>query len=71
MFNKFINKTKMNPSENFLSKVEVQGFPSRIELYSELDRFLEARQIKKNYTSNDKDCAAQIKFTNPVIIFIY
>lgn len=52
-----------------ISKVIVENFPSRLELYNFLDSFLEKNELKKDYTSDNKDCVICFSFKNPVLFF--
>jgi hypothetical protein len=57
-----------------ITKVAIEHFPSRVELYNFLDTFLEKLDIKKEYTSENKDNMIIFSFKNPVsyklIIFL-
>lgn len=55
-----------NSSTEYITKVCVESFPSRIELYSFLDLFLVKRGMKKDYTSDNKDNLITFSFKNPV-----
>jgi hypothetical protein len=52
-----------------ICKVSVEGFPSRLELYNFLDFFLEKQELKKDYTSDNKDNCIIFSFKKPVFYF--
>jgi hypothetical protein len=54
---------------DLVTKVTVENFPSRMELYNLLDVFLEKNNIKKDYTSEDKDNKIVFLFKSPVKLF--
>ena len=55
--------------ENNLMKsiVKIENFPSRIEIFDMLDKFLLEQNIEKNYTSDNKDNTISFQFKNSVI----
>jgi hypothetical protein len=54
---------------DLISKVSVEGFPSRLELYNFIDYFLEKHELKKDYTSDNKDNCIVFSFKKPVHFF--
>ncbi len=68
-FNKKISNKMSNTNSKepeYITKVSVEQFPSRVELYSFLDSFLEKNNFKKDYTSENKDNLIIFSFKNPV-----
>ncbi len=57
-----------NPSSTaeYITKVSVENFPSRVELFSFLDNYLVKNEYKKDYTSDNKDNKVIFSFKNPV-----
>jgi hypothetical protein len=64
MSNSMTNSYSKEPE--YITKVSVEQFPSRVELYSFLDSFLEKNDYKKDYTSENKDNLIIFSFKNPV-----
>jgi hypothetical protein len=54
---------------DLICKVSVEGFPSRLELYNFIDYFLEKQDLKKDYTSDNKDNCIVFSFKKPVRLF--
>ncbi len=50
-----------------ITKVFVENFPSRIEIFTLLDNYLQKNGYKKDYTSDNKDNKIIFAFKNPVI----
>ena len=51
------------------SIVKIENFPSRIEIFDMLDKFLLEQNIEKNYTSDNKDNTISFTFKNSVIYY--
>lgn len=58
-------------NKNLISKVIVENFPSRVELYEILDRFLLSNNYSKDYHSDNKDSSIHFSFKNPVSFNFY
>jgi hypothetical protein len=62
------------PVNNVVSskcKVSIDFFPSRAEIYTMLDNFLESNNYKKDYESGNKGTGVEIIFNNSVNALIY
>lgn len=57
---------KITSEAEYITKASVEFFPSRVELYSFLDNFIEKNGLKKDYTSDNKDSMIVFSFKNPV-----
>lgn len=57
---------KQSKEDVFISRVEVENFPSRVELFQMLDTFIAENKYIKDYTSDNKDGMVQFIFRNPV-----
>ena len=55
-------------NQNLITKVSIEHFPSRAELYSLLDIFLAKHNLSKDYTAENKDNLIIFYFKNPVKI---
>lgn len=55
-------------SNELITKVFVENFPSRIEIFTLLDNYLQKNGYKKDYTSDNKDNKIIFIFKNPVFI---
>jgi hypothetical protein len=55
-----------NQNDNLISRVIVEFFPSRVELYQLLDKFLAEHNYAKDYTSDNRDNIVHFMFKNPV-----
>lgn len=64
------NRKYENPKELFQSRVIVELFPSRVELYQLLDKFIQNNNYDKDYTSDNRDNIVHFMFKNPVRIMI-
>jgi hypothetical protein len=64
MSNSLSNSYSREPE--YITKVSIEHFPSRVELYSFLDSFLQKNDYKKDYTSENKDNLIIFSFKNPV-----
>lgn len=53
-------------SPDLITKISIEGFPSRAELYGLLDSFLQKNDYEKDYTSENKDSVIVFSFNNPV-----
>ncbi len=51
---------------DMITKVIIENFPSRTELYGLLDKFLEINNYTKDYVSDNKDLIIVFSFKNPV-----
>jgi len=52
--------------QEYITKLQVENFPSRAELLNFLDAFLLKKDVKNEYTSEHKDNMIIINFNNPV-----
>jgi hypothetical protein len=55
-----------NQNDLFIAKVTVESFPSRVELYGLLDKFIADNKFVKDYTTDNRDNMVQFIFKNPV-----
>lgn len=62
------NKNNSDTEVELRSRIIVENFPSRQELYQLLDQFLENSGQKKDYTAHNKDNAIHFLFKNTVLI---
>lgn len=60
---------KTEPKDMLKSKVTVENFPSRPELYELLNKFIQSKNYNKDYTTDNKDNVVIFTFKNPVFIF--
>jgi hypothetical protein len=51
---------------SFKTKVIIDYFPSRVEIYTLLDRFYEENNLKKDYHIDHSGSSVEISFKNPV-----
>jgi hypothetical protein len=58
-------KSEVQNQEFFVSRVIVENFPSRVELYQMLDKFISDNKYGKDYTADNKDNIVQFIFKNP------
>jgi hypothetical protein len=58
-------KSEVQSQELFVSRVIVENFPSRVELYQILDKFISDNKYAKDYTADNKDNIVQFIFKNP------
>lgn len=56
-------------TEVFRSRVMVEHFPSRVELYELLNKFITSNNYTKDYTCDNKDNCVNFTFKNPDISF--
>jgi len=68
-FNEQNNKYAKDVQPKPKCTVSIEYFPSRAEVYSMLDNFLESNHIKKEYESNNKGTGIEITFHNPDIAY--
>ena len=54
-------------NNNMKSIVKIESFPSRIEIFDLLDKFLTEKNMPKDYTSDNKDNTISFQFKNSVI----
>ena len=50
--------------------VKIENFPSRIEIFQFLDKFLLEKNLSKDYISDNKDNLVTFSFNNPVNYYI-
>jgi len=48
------------------SIVKIENFPSRIEIFDLLDKYLSQNNLSKEYTSDNKDNTISFQFKNSV-----
>ncbi len=48
--------------------VRIENFPSRVEIFEFLDKFLFEKKLPKDYISDNKDNFVTFSFNNPVKI---
>mgnify|MGYP000997776219 CR=1 FL=1 len=53
-------------SNNMKSIVKIENFPSRIEIFDLLDKYLSQNNLSKEYTSDNKDNTISFQFKNSV-----
>jgi hypothetical protein len=58
-----------NQNNNMKSIVKIENFPSRIEIFDMLDKFLSEKNMGKDYTSDNKDNTISFTFKNSVIYY--
>ncbi len=64
-----MSSRKLNKNiEIFTTRVVVEKFPSRVELYNLLDKFIHEHNYPKDYNSDNKDNVVNFIFKNPVRI---
>jgi hypothetical protein len=51
---------------NLRSVIRIENFPSRIELFELLDKYLSQNNIVKDYTTDNKDNIISFQFKNSV-----
>lgn len=57
-------------TSNLKAVVRIENFPSRVEIYQFLDKFLLDKKSPKDYNSDNKDNIVTFSFTDPVLIKI-
>ena len=62
-------KTDSNKNEMFISRVIVENFPSRVELYQKLDNFISENNYPRDFTTDNKDNIVHFIFKNPDTAF--
>lgn len=50
--------------------VKIENFPSRVEIFQFLDKFLLEKRMPKDYISDNKDNFVTFSFKNPVKFYI-
>jgi hypothetical protein len=55
--------------ELLITRVIIENFPSRVEIYQKLDTFIANNNFKKDYTGDNKDSVIIFKFKNPDVAF--
>lgn len=50
--------------------VKIENFPSRVELFQFLDKFLLEKRLPKDYISDNRDNFVTFSFNNPVKFYI-
>lgn len=58
-----------NNKELLITRVIIENFPSRVEIYQKLDTFIANNNFKKDYTGDNKDSIIIFKFKNPDVAF--
>ena len=58
-------KSEIQSQELFVTRVIVENFPSRVELYQKLDKFISDNNYAKDFTADNKDNIVQFIFKNP------
>ena len=58
-------KTEQPTQELFVTRVIVESFPSRVELYQKLDKFISDNNYPKDFSADNKDNIVQFIFKNP------
>lgn len=56
-----------NHIAGFITKVCIENFPSRTEIYELLSRFLNQNKMENDVASDNKDLVIIFSFKNPVI----
>ncbi len=51
---------------NLRSVIKIENFPSRIEIFEILDKYLSQNKIIKDYTTDNKDNTISFEFKNSV-----
>lgn len=64
--NNQLNNITNNTSNIVKCKVSIDLFPSRAEIYTKLDNFLEANNLKKDCETSNKGTGVEISFNNSV-----
>ena len=62
-------KLELPKQDLFITRVIVENFPSRVELYQKLDKFITENNFTKDYTADNKDNIVQFIFKNPDYAF--
>ena len=62
-------KTDSSKNEMFISRVIVENFPSRVELYQKLDKFISENNYPRDFTTDNKDNIVHFIFKNPDTAF--
>lgn len=52
--------------ERFISKVTIEGFPSRTEIYELVNKFFDQNSFEKDYTVDNKDLVIIFCFKSSV-----
>jgi hypothetical protein len=62
-------KTDPANQDLLITRVIIENFPSRVEIYQKLDTFIANNNYKKDYTGDNKDSIIVFKFKNPDVAF--
>ena len=62
-------KTDAANKDLLITRVILENFPSRVEIYQKLDTFIANNNYKKDYTGDNKDSVIVFKFKNPDVAF--
>jgi len=66
-----LNKTEDLGEPKMLTHILVENFPSRVELFTVVDKYLESIEKPKNYKSFNKGASVELHFSDSVrLLFI-
>lgn len=58
-----------NSQEMFITRVVVENFPSRVELFQKLDNFVKENKLPRDFSTDNKDSIVYFIFKNPDTAF--